>query len=180
LNQQSCPSGQGYSTTAGCVAGTVVTESLIYGSSSAKQFVGTFTVSNSTQYKLMLKYAGKCDPYWVSPFGSGFNFGSYSCDSWLNGSALIIDAYSSTSRVNVRIRAGGNWTTGYSIQELSQRAIVKSSNDSAGVTIIGVDYNDQDVGLRVISQSQTLDSSSMDVTVYFQGTAIGSASLTKY
>jgi hypothetical protein len=175
LNQYNCQSGYGYSSSAGCVPGTVVTTNLIYGGSAASSFGGTLQITNSDQYKKLLQYSGMCNPYWV-----GWNWGSYSCDSWTNGAALVIDSFSSTGMVNMAIRAGGNWSTGYGAQQLSQTATAQPYNNNAGVAIIGVNYNNQDVGLRVISTNGTLSSSSLSVTLYYQQVPFATATLQRY
>jgi hypothetical protein len=177
MNQYNCPSGQGYAANVGCVAGTVVTSSMIYGGAYSTRLGGTISITNTQLYKNMLMYSGMCGQNisWLS-----YNIGYANCDSWMNGAALILESFDSTGMVNMRIQSGGNWTTGYSSMSLSSRGTVKPYNNSAGMVVLGVAYTGQDNGLRVISENGTMNSSTASVTLTYQGATFATGTIQRF
>lgn len=189
LNRYSCDAGHGWiANDFRCVPGILVTEELKYGTSYGARFFGGLQVTNSSQFALMMKYAGLCDPYWV-----GWNFGTAKCSTWTNkGGFVELRSFggSVSNQATLYIGAGTtnpfmyNWTGGsmYPSQSYvvpyigySQSAKIDPMNNSTGMYITGIDYTGSNVGIKAVVETGKISDYYLNMKLYFQNVEFASA-----
>jgi hypothetical protein len=191
LNRQSCNYGYGWVPgEARCVPGTVIDESYAFGGSAMNRFFGTMSISNRSQFELLLKYSNLCDPYWV-----GWNWGSYNCKNWSDEGFIELRTFgtaTNSANVNMFIGAGSgsagfisNWMMNYQVSTsspyigFSQTASIVNYNSSAGMQIIGIGPTGQDIGLRLIVNTGHLTDNSFTAQVQYQNVVFATVNFTR-
>jgi hypothetical protein len=192
LNRNSCNYGFGWlAGEARCVQGTPITEQTVYGGAYQSRFYGAMSVFNQQQFQLLMKYANLCDPYSV-----GWNWGSYSCSSWTQrGGFIELRTFGSGTQTNANMFVGAGqawagqmtqWSYTYQMSAnspfigFSQQARVTDFNNSAGMQIIGISFNGQDVGLRLIVNQGRLTDGSIMADVVYQNVKFATVNLQRY
>jgi hypothetical protein len=164
---------------------------MVYGGmGSAGRFYGTMSVENSSQFALLLKYAGLCDPYWI-----GFNFGSWNCETWAGSGFIQLQYFAgsttSTSNATMYVGAGSGWGGNYSYMQISsgyigfsQQARLSDANNSTGMYIDGVGAGGASVGLKLIVNTGSLVAnpalSDFSADVFYQNVKFATVSFTRY
>lgn len=176
LNRQSCQEGYGwYPASSLCVAGTVVTNNMIYGGPAIMNYEGTMSITNRDQYSLMLRASGQCGPYAI-------NFGSLNCDNYLSQPYIRISSYSGlNSTVSVQLITRGDWTSNYSYMTVSFMGTVQAYNGNAGFVIRGTYGNGVDSGIRIVAENGNMGTGyPVPVSILWQSGQIGAATLQRY
>lgn len=186
LNRQSCENAHGWIPGENrCVPGTLVTEEIKFGASYGARFFGSLQVLNDNQFQLLMKYAGKCEPYWV-----GVNFGTYECGYWTKrGGFIELRTFGSGTAAswNMTIGAGTSnphtfqpWYANTGYISLSQVARMVDWNESQGMQIIGANFNGADVGLRLQTSQGRPSSTSFSADLVFQNVVFARVTLQRY
>jgi hypothetical protein len=170
MDRYSCQPGFGWVVGQNfCAPGQVVTALEKYGTGFGAQFMISLQISNGVQFDKLLQALGLCDQYW-------FNYGNAKCSIYSQaGGFIYIQALAATSStVSVTVGAGtsnptqavytyGNlWTSNsYLVKSLS--AQVYPTNNSQGIQIVTSGGYNGDFGFRLIANTDTLSSNSMNV-----------------
>ena len=180
LNRYSCQYGYGWVVGQGiCVPGTPITEQSVYGTAYVGRFYGMLSIVNRAQFEKLLQYAGLCNPYWT-----GWNWGTWNCSTWSNQGFIELRTFGTGTGSNVNMFVGTgspytmNWQSTSSIG-FSQTAAVVDYNNSAGMQIIGIGPNGQDVGLRVIVTTGRLTDNSFTGDVMYQNVKFATISFVR-
>lgn len=185
LNQMSCQDSHGYVQEQNlCVPGIRVTEQHVPADPQASngRFFGALSIAKRSQFELLLRYSGLCDPYW-----SGWNWGQADCSYWSDRGYIEVNAISGPGHINLTIGAGtsypynpGGWGGTTPHKSFNQLAKAYDYNNGAGMQIVGADFNGNDVGLRAIVDNGRLSSSTLNLKLYFQGVHFANATVQRY
>jgi hypothetical protein len=201
LNRNSCQEGYGWIPGESyCIAGTVVTEEIKFGTSYGARFFGGMHIHNTHQFDLLLKYAGLCDPYWV-----GWNFGYYKCSYWSSKGGFVDVSFfnggfsggtTSLNSANLFIGAGtsnpymfnpNNYS--FSLYGLtsstpyigfSNQAKVVDYNNSSGMQVIAIGMSGHDIGLRAVVETGRPSSSSLVMKLFYQSVHFATVNAERY
>ena len=145
-----CADHPGYGLVPGqniCVPGTTAANPV-----AASVFFGAGAPINRAQFAQMLKFMGKCDPYWV-----GINLGDASCDTY-SGSLQAQITSNGSGAVQVVIVAG----SGGGIS-LASSGNLQPYNNSQGYVA------NTSNGIRIVIDSSTMNNPTIPVHFQYQG-----------
>ena len=184
LSVNNCPSGMGWATNATppqCVSGTLITTTMISGSTGYSIYSGMMSISNSSQFQLLMQYAGLCNPYWGS--GSS-NYGSFACSTYTDYGGYVQLQFQNavpaqgTSGSALMVVGAGSLYGGSPTIKFSTQAATVLYNNSLGMQVIATTTSGQDQGLRlIISNGVAGQSSSMSGTLQYQNVNFATVNL---